>query len=101
MKVPNIRIPNDTNTRNISKAFYFGVSAHAFQWNNAGKINPIGVHVTAPTKDKNFVSFYPTAIVMRTTNATMRVLVQFLLHYLFFDFSHFEYKVCSTTICAG
>jgi len=71
-----------------SIAFYFGVSAHAFRWNKAGKVNAMGVHVSEPTMARNLSNLLPIAIVNTIVNPTNKVLVEFLLIYRFLLLDH-------------
>lgn len=74
--------------REISIPLAKGVSATAFRWNRAGKVNAIGVQVRAPTMDKNLSSLSPSRIVKQTVKNTRMVLEWFLKTCLFLDFYH-------------
>lgn len=68
----------ETTTRVKSIAFCFVVFAHTLKWNRAGKVNAIGVHVSAPKIDKNLSSLSPKRMVRATVNATIIALLIFL-----------------------
>ena len=81
-----------------SIAFSFGVYAHAFKWNSAGKVNAIGVQVSEPTIARNLSSFLPIAIVRTMVIPTSKVLVAFLLICLCLPLDHPAYRMFSITI---
>lgn len=81
-----------------SIALYLGVSAHAFKWNKAGKVNAMGVHVSEPTIARNLSNLLPINMVKTTVNPTSIVLVAFLLIYLYLLLDHPAYKIFSITI---
>lgn len=85
----------------MSIAFCFGVSAHAFRWNKAGKVKAIGVQVSDPTTERKLSRLSPIPIVNKTVSPTKIVLVTFLDIYLFFVLAHPSYMIFSITILAG
>ena len=86
---------------NQSRAFWDVVSAQAFRWNIAGKVNAIGVQVTEPRIDRNLSSLSPSMIVITTTTQITQVLVMFLLICLFLVFSQPSKRMFSIMILTG
>jgi len=54
----------------------------------AGKVNAIGVHVQAPSKEMNLSSLSFKRMVIRTVIPTKIIRVKFFDHVRFFDGSH-------------
>lgn len=76
----------------MSAIFYPVVLAHAYKWKEAGRVNAIGVHATAPSRDKNLSILLPSDKVKTTVTITKIVLVIFFIIILFLDLGQDEYK---------